>query len=374
MTSSKQLRIAVVGLNFGRDFVPIYQLHPDVAEVGIVELDAELLDEVGDEHGVERRLGSFEELLADEGWDAVHLVTPAPLHARQSIEAMRAGLHVACAIPAGKTVEELHELVQTQRETTRNYMMMETAVFTREFFFARDLHERGEFGRIQMLRGAHYQDMEGWPSYWEGFPPMFNGTHALAPLLHLVDARVASVTAAGSGSMNEQRTAQYGNPFPIEMAHYRLEGGEGDGVVAEVTRSLFETAVAFEESFNVYGDRVSFIWGTPAAEERHALVRLGALGAPGEGRSAAVEYPEIPSRPDLLPAELANFTELWHTGPVRHLVHEFVRSTLEGRRPAVDVRRGADWTAPGLVAHASAMQQGAMLEVPRFDDAAAPQP
>ena len=39
-------------------------------------------------------------------------------------------------------------------------MMMETAVYTRQFLLARELAASGQMGRIQFLRGAHYQDME----------------------------------------------------------------------------------------------------------------------------------------------------------------------------------------------------------------------
>lgn len=367
LSANQQLRIVVVGLNFGQYFVPIYQRHPGVAEVGIADLDQEVLQTVGQQYGIEHRFASFEDVLRSGGWDATHIVTPVAMHAQQSMAAMRAGLHVACAIPAGVSLEDLHDLVTTQRETGRRYMMMETAVYTPEFLYVKELHDRGEFGAIQLLRGAHYQDMDGWPEYWSGFPPMQSSTHAVGPLLHLVDARAASVSAFGSGRLAERRQARYGNPFPIETAHLQLDGPEADGVVAEVTRSLFETAVAYEESFNVYGDQKSFLWGNAELGERHSLVCLDELPPERWGRPVSVEHPETPSRPDLLPKELAEFAEDIHGGAEAHLVHEFVRSVAEAREPAIDVRRAADWTAPGIVAHRSALQGGMRMEVPHFD-------
>ncbi|MGI8589735.1 MAG: hypothetical protein ACR2M5_01895 [Nakamurella sp.] len=38
--TGQQLTVAVVGLGFGQDFVPIYLSHPDVASVVLVEPDA----------------------------------------------------------------------------------------------------------------------------------------------------------------------------------------------------------------------------------------------------------------------------------------------------------------------------------------------
>jgi hypothetical protein len=171
--------------------------------------------------------------------------------------------------------------------------------------------------------------------------------------------------------MRPELERNYGNPFPIETAYLRLEGAASAGVIAEVTRSLFETAVAYEESFTVYGDRASFIWGNPLLGERHAVIRLAdEPGAEQEGRPVEVEHPDIPWRADKLPPELAEFAEDLHGGAEPHLVHEFVRSSIEGRLSAIDVRRAADWTAPGLVAHESALRSGIELEVPRFADAA----
>ncbi len=56
-----------------------------------------------------------------------------------------------------------------------------------------------------------------------------------------------------------------------------------------------------------------------------------------------------------------------HHGSHPHLVHEFVRSIVEGRKPAIDGVTAANWTAPGLCAHQSAMQGGAEVDIPRFD-------
>ena len=50
--------------------------------------------------------------------------------------------------------------------------MMETAVYTYQFLYAKEMLQHGELGRIQLLKGAHYQNMDNWPSYREGLPPM----------------------------------------------------------------------------------------------------------------------------------------------------------------------------------------------------------
>lgn len=55
-----------------------------------------------------------------------------------------------------------------------------------------------------------------------------------------------------------------------------------------------------------------------------------------------------------------------HHGSHPHLVHEFVRSILEERKPAIDEVLGANITAAGLCAHMSAMRNGEAVEIPEF--------
>jgi hypothetical protein len=43
-------------------------------------------------------------------------------------------------------IDDLRRVVAAQRRSGKNYMMTETAVYTREFLYAGDLAERGELG------------------------------------------------------------------------------------------------------------------------------------------------------------------------------------------------------------------------------------
>ena len=134
-------------------------------------------------------------------------------------------------------------------------MMMETVVYSREYLFAKDLYDRGVLGRIQFLRGSHQQDMDGWPDYWPGLPPMWYATHCVSPCLAILcdpatgrPALAESVVCHGSGRIREELIAKYNSPFAIETATFKIKGSD---VVAEVTRSLFDTARQYRESFDV---------------------------------------------------------------------------------------------------------------------------
>ncbi len=196
---ANRVRVAIVGLGFGAEFIPIYQNHPDAEMYAICQRNPDTLKQIGDAFKVDHRYTRYEDVLNDPNVDAVHINTPIPDHAPQSLAALKAGKHVACTVPMSTTVEEVQAIVKEARKQKKNYMMMETVVFAREFLYVKELYEKGELGRIQFMRGTHQQEMAGWPGYWEGLPPMYYATHCVSPLLALADKLAESVQLPGVG-------------------------------------------------------------------------------------------------------------------------------------------------------------------------------
>ena len=380
MAAEKKINVALAGLSFGAEFAPIYIHHPRVESLTICDQDAEVLRSVGDRFEVANRVADLREILSNDDIDAVHLVTPIPVHAEQTVAVLNAGKHCACTVPMATNIDDLNAIVTAQRESGKVYMGMETAVYTRRFMYVQDMLKNGEIGRIQFLRGAHYQDMEYWPPYWMGLPPMHYATHAVSPVLALADTQARAVHCFGSGVMRPELHEQYNNPFPIETAIFELE--HEPALAAEVTRSLFHTARDYTESFNVYGERATFEW-EQIEDEAPVVFRMTAAAASwGRGNEITVERVNAPDRQDLLPKEIARFTQRGvydethahlsflqgggHGGSHPHLVHEFVSSIVEKRQPWPDAMTMAAWTAAGICAHESAMNGGVRIEIPQF--------
>jgi predicted dehydrogenase len=77
---SSKLRVAVVGLGFGAEFVLIYKDHPDVETVAICDVDHARLQKTADRFDIERRYASLDEVLQAGDIDAIHLVSGIPDH------------------------------------------------------------------------------------------------------------------------------------------------------------------------------------------------------------------------------------------------------------------------------------------------------
>ncbi len=371
--SAKKINVAIIGLGFGAEFIPIYQRHPNANMYAICQRNQESLDKAGDAFKIDARFTDYEALLKDPAIDAVHINTPIPDHAAQSLKALRAGKHVACTVPMATTVEECRQIVQAVKETGLTYMMMETVVYAREFLFMKELFEKGELGKLQFLKASHQQDMDGWPNYWPGLPPMYYATHCVGPVLGLTKDDAEYVSCFGSGTIREELHAFYNSPFAVESTHIKFRNSD---LSAYVYRSLFDTARQYRESFEVYGSKKSVEW--PLIEGKPLVIHTAKKPEP--------EIPEEVESPDyahLLPKEIQGFTTggvydtdehqhlsftqgAGHGGSHPHLVHEFISSLTNNREPFPNARQSANITCVGILAHESAQKGGEIIKLPDF--------
>ncbi len=370
MSTGQVLRVGIIGLEFGAEFIPIYQQHPNAEMYAICQRTEAKLNEVGDRYGIEVRYTDYDAMLADPHIDVIHINTPLQLHADHVVAALEAGKHVGCTIPMATSVEDCKRIVDAQRSTGLTYMMMETTLYSREFLFVQDLYQSGRLGKLQFLRASHHQDMSGWPSYWDGMPPMYNATHAIAPTLGLAGHQAEYVQALGSGSVFESMKGHYGSPYAIESTHIRFLDSD---VGAEVTRHLWAVAREYRESFDAYGALRSFEWSQ--TEGGSHLVYLGEQVSP-------VEVPDFAAR---LPAQIQSFTRGGvygggaddeshrsfvqgggHGGSHPHLADRLLKAVLGETAAFPDAVQAANITCAGILSHASAMAGGDRMDLPEW--------
>ena len=254
---SQTAKVAMVGLGFGAEFIPIYQAHPNAEVVAICRRNQLEMNKAGDRFGIEKRYTKYEDVLADPDVDFVHINSPIPDHAPMSLAALAAGKHVMCTVPMATTIDECRQIVEKVAETGLKYMMAETVVYSREFLFIKQLYEQGELGKLQHVAASHPQDMDGWPSYWEEMIPMHYATHVVSPCLGLVDGLAEYVSCFGSGTVRDDIANKSGNQFAVESCHIKVKDSD---LTAHIWRFLYDVARQYRESFDVYGTKKSFEW------------------------------------------------------------------------------------------------------------------
>jgi D-xylose 1-dehydrogenase (NADP+, D-xylono-1,5-lactone-forming) len=176
---------------------------PQVEVVAVGSRDAGRAAQYAEERSIPRSHGSYEELLGDDGVDAVYISTPNGLHAPWARAALEAGRHVLCEKPVDADPEVVEHLFALAAERG--------LVFTEAFMWRHlpqtqavcDLVAQGAVGELRMIR------------VWFGFLLSRSGDPRLDPAQQggaLMDVGCYCVSAA------------------------RLLGGEPDAVTAQAVR------------------------------------------------------------------------------------------------------------------------------------------
>jgi hypothetical protein len=141
----------------------------------------------------------------------------------------------------------------------------------------------------------------------------------------------------------------------------------------EVTRSLYDTVRQYIESFDVYGNKMSFEWNKIESED--PILYTGK-----EDFNRII----IPDTGDILPKEISKFTKSFevmdeeekshlsfiqgsgHGGSHPHLVNEFIMSIVEKRDCAIDAEKAANWSSAGVLGNKSAISGSEKIYIPDF--------
>lgn len=114
---------------------------------GGVAADTEALAEA---RGIPHWTVDLDESMAQPEVEAVILTTPTPLHARQAIQAMRAGKHVMVEIPMADNLVDAQEVVAVQQETGLVAMVGHTRRFNPSHQWVYNKIQAGEL-KLQQL-------------------------------------------------------------------------------------------------------------------------------------------------------------------------------------------------------------------------------
>jgi len=329
---NRKVRFAVVGhgvCQFGAALG--FQHHPNVEIVAVSDLVPARRDALAKVCRCKKSYESLEVLVKDPKVEAVCVATDAPSHARHCIEVMKHGKHCISAVPAAMTLKDCRALKETKEKTGLKYMMAETSYYHGAVIRSRNLHRLGQ--KLLYTEGHYYHHgvtrLGSWKNWRRALPPMLYPTHSTAYYVGVTGKRLTKVSCLGwQGPGQEfQKNNWDNNPFVCESA-------------------LFRTSEETMCRINV------FWWGAAGGESGDWI---------WEKQPTAKVASTVP-----LPKGMPRGGHGGSHGP---LAHEFVAAILEDREPAVDVYEALAMTAPGIVAHQSAIKGGQQMIVPSFDKA-----
>ncbi len=391
----KKLRLAIIGGGqFSSSFIHLFQAHPCVEEVALVELNPERRASIAAKFSIKQTFASLSELW-DSDFNAVAIFTPRWTHAQIALEAIQNGRHVYTAVPMGITQEEISQLVEASSKTKLTYFMAETSFYYPAVVFSRKKFAEGQMGKFVYGEGEYLHDMshgfsdayaanggDDWKST-ASFPPMLYSTHSVSTILSVTGAQATSVTCIGlkdtaSDGIFDSNVSMWKNDQSNQIALFETSDG-GVMRIAELRRvgtaplestvrmSIFGTEGSFEQqvgyaswatknSFDIITDEI----GTFSDVENPYSLKPDYI-PPNlwDGGFARVHDRSQ------LPKEFVGLSN-GHGGSHQFMVDDFVMDAVGERKAPMNVIDAARFTIPGVLAHQSAQIAGQKLQIPQY--------
>jgi predicted dehydrogenase len=133
--------------------------------VAIAGRNEEAVAEAARRYGFAGHATDWRVLVADERVGLFDNLGPNDLHSEPTIAAARAGKHVVCEKPLGRTAEEAFETWQAVAATGVKHLCAFNYRFVPAVRLARELLEAGELGEIRHFRARYLQDWLTDPSF-----------------------------------------------------------------------------------------------------------------------------------------------------------------------------------------------------------------
>ncbi|MCB0339965.1 MAG: Gfo/Idh/MocA family oxidoreductase, partial [Bdellovibrionales bacterium] len=310
----------------------------------------------------------YSALISSGACDAIFIASPIEYHAAQSIQALGAGLHVLCEIPAITTLQEASELRQAARSARGIFALAENYCFIEENLIIKQLCDSGTFGEISLVEGSYIHDCkdlmfsEKGDLTWRGVTnAQFQGdrypTHAFGPIgmwLSLgLDDKLVHLTSFATKDLALKKYAQQRFPDRFDDTFHFARGDSVHTVLQTEAGVLINLRLDTKsnrpsaKNFHSIQGTNGFYSSGRFDSESHVIWLVGDDGPP----TKLHEHPVLASLPDLIPTNRKNV-------PINLRAHcllldEFISAVNLSGRPSFGVDAAIQWSAITPLSEAS---------------------
>ncbi len=331
-TGSLARRVAVVGLGIGGMHVhALRRLRDRFALVAVCDPDASRADPIAERTGA--AVVSFDEVLARDDVDIVHVCTPPALHLEQCLAALTAGKHVVCEKPVVGSLADVDRLIEAEAAAVGRLMPVFQYRFGNGLQQVKALVDAGVAGRsyTSSVEVAWRRRADYYAAPWRGRWATELGGVLLSQAVHAIDMLTY---VCGPPRRVFCRTTIRVNDIEVEdCAAASLELADGGlatitatlGSPEEVSRHRFHFAGFAAESGTSAYSSSSLPW-TITPDDEAAAAAIDALVAGWE------------ERPELWEGQLARWADALDSGddpPV----------TLADARASIELLTALYWSA-----------------------------
>lgn len=310
-TARKKLRIGLVGLGFGGQFLNAMKDSEHVGAIVLCDSDAERMKQTKSASPlISSGYTDLSEMLDKEKLDAVIVVTPDHLHRPHAEICFEAGVHLLLTKPMACTLADGRAILKAAEKTDRIFMVAQERRFRKSNIALKKMLVADDFGQVIHVRSdiimdkqPYFRQKPWYASKEAGRTPIVGtGIHEVDMLRHFIGSDIISVAAFGNrfGDME----------FPTDkttVAIFKFR----NGAVGQVTTTyVAKPKKGRSEEGNF------LLSGTKGGVEGHRFARNGS------------------DQWEKLPKDFYNNTQEGVSG----CVHEFIDTLITGKKPPVSGR------------------------------------
>ena len=210
---------------------------PDGEVVALVDTQQAILDETGDEFGIESRFTSLEKALEKMDFDAVVITTPTFTHKTLAVMAAEEGKHVFLEKPMAMNLEECDEIIGACDKNGAHLQLGFMRHFDPDFSLAYDRIQAGEIGEPMLVKSLTHGP--GLPPPWARDLKTSNGnlaevnSHDLDATRWLMSSNPERIYLEVANFKGAERGVDIENFYDNMIASIKFESG-GLGTISGV--------------------------------------------------------------------------------------------------------------------------------------------
>ncbi len=183
------MNIAVVGCgNISRVHFDVISKTPDAVVVATVDTVYEKAKKWADAFSA-KAYTSFDEMLANEKIDTVHICTPHYLHTQMAVRALEKGINVLTEKPCSMTLDEVEILRDAQKKTGKKVGVCFQNRYNDCSVYVKNVIDSGKMGKVLALRGflTWKRDENYYSDDWHGTLEKEGGGVLINQAIHTID-------------------------------------------------------------------------------------------------------------------------------------------------------------------------------------------
>lgn len=376
----EQIRVGVAGLaHRGLWWIKLMSRFPELRITALCDLEEvprnnglALLENPDEVACYER----YEDMLADDNVDAVALVVRCKEQGAMAAQALEAGKHVNCEVPAAHTMQDCRRIVRAAERTDKVYHLAEQTRYWGFIEAWRNLVQEGRLGKVVFAEGQYIGfygtsqyfrhkrtrervPVEAWKAdpenvvpNWNYFqPPIHYLPHELSPMLKVLDDRVVTVT----GMSTDKPSAAFPDLDVPDMQVALMKTQKG---------ALLRLAVShtFPTPHGRGHHWYQFTGTAGCVEWRRNNRDMPKMWTAGSHMNGLADVDWGFAREDADAAAKGS----GHGDADYYVQRAFIDAVLHGTQPELDVYGAVETAAPAILAADSIDNGSVPLEVPDF--------